>query len=78
MARFIPGGRPFSSCSPPAPRSEEEPGGFGGVDALRTHQKVLLKRCEFAFVLHQSNVEAFKIVVRNVVHANLVYRFIKT
>ena len=27
MARFIPGGRPFSSCSPPAPRSEEEPGG---------------------------------------------------
>jgi hypothetical protein len=45
---------------------------FGGVDALRTHQQVLFKDAEFGFVLHQSKVEAFKIVVRDVVHALIV------
>jgi hypothetical protein len=33
---------------------------------------VLFKHGEFGIVLHQSNVEAFKIVVRNVFHDSLV------
>jgi hypothetical protein len=41
-------------------------GFFGGVDAIRAYPKVLLKRCEFGFVLRQSKVEPFKIVVGNV------------
>jgi hypothetical protein len=45
---------------------------FGSVEALRTRQQVFFKDGEFGFVLHNAKVEAFKILVGNVVHALIV------
>jgi hypothetical protein len=44
----------------------------GGFDALRARQQVLFDNGKFGLVLHHAKVEAFQVVVGNVVHALIV------